>query len=82
MAKCISRVINLRFLEAGRPAKDFFPAKTPKVYNNFSSAVLRIERECGLWALNGALRKKAEVCTGLPQGPLAIDVPFCYIFSV
>jgi hypothetical protein len=63
-------------------SKDFFPAKTPRVYNNFSSAVLRIERECGLWALNGALRKKAEVCTGLPQGALAIDVPFCYIFSV
>jgi hypothetical protein len=72
----------LSFLRRWPFPKDFFPAKTPKVYNNFSSAVLRIERECGLWALNGALRKKAEACTGLPQGPLAIDVPFCYIFSV
>jgi hypothetical protein len=35
-----------------------------------------------VWARNAALRTKAEVCTGLPHGALAIDVPFCYIFSV
>jgi hypothetical protein len=42
----------------------------------------RLEDRMRVWARNAALRTKAEVCTGLPHGALAIDVPFCYIFSV
>jgi hypothetical protein len=41
-----------------------------------------IELQAWVWALNWAHLLVGEVCTGLPQGALAIVVPFCYISSV
>ena len=61
-------------------AQKFLPPTTVKgVGYTFQHG---LEDQTRVWALIRARPKMGEVCTGLPQGALAIYVPFCYISSV
>jgi hypothetical protein len=61
-------------------SKRFLSPPAPEgVQSNFQHGP---EDRALVWAYLGAHWQRGEVCTGLPQGALAILVPFCYISSV